>query len=242
VLLEQRWRHLWGHATAAAGNAELQHLSELAYELRVLMNNKRFSLGFDLRMNPKSQKRNLSQQAQYLVPELDNPISADSSVWVEPAGIESLMQGAVLPGFSNPLHLAKSMDILIGTCITRGVSVTGLQPICVTTSVANVITLVEQFGPGYFDADANEEDIVCRGWQFMGYDVVDFRGLISGLKGCGYREPSWSQLRDYFGSTLNEVGLFGDKSAAVQFAETRGLQIPAHAPFVIVGVLTQAPL
>jgi hypothetical protein len=67
----------------------------------------------------------------------------------------------------------------------------------------------------------------------MGLDVLDLDGLISGLKGCGYVEPKWSQLRSYFGDALNEFALFKEHSTASQFADVRGSEIRKHAPFVV---------
>ena len=71
---------------------------------------------------------------------------------------------------------------------------------------------------------------------------MDLDGLISGLKGCGYIEPIRSQLRDYFGSSLNELGLFDNLLAASQFAEVRALEIRAHAPFVVTGLFVRGAL
>jgi len=203
------------------------------------MNIKRASLGFDLRVNPDLQVENLLQKNQHLVPELRNPISADAMVWRETEEIESLTEG-ILPDFANPLHLAKDIDLLVDACVKRGISTAGLWPVCITTFEPNIIALTARFGPGYFNHES-EEELLSRGWHFMGFDVADLGGLVSGLKGCGYVEPTWSQLRDYFGSDLNEVGLFSDCSMASRFAEVRGLQIQAHAPFAVVGVLIQHP-
>jgi len=202
------------------------------------MNIKRVSLGFDLRANPHLQKENPSQVNQHLVSGLHSPISADANVWVTTQEIESLTE-QVLPDFANPLHLKRSLDLLVNACAKQGISTSGLWPACFTGVESNVIALHERFGPEYFDDQPNEEQLLSRGWQLLGFDVVDLDGLISGLKGCGYVEPTWSQLRDYFGNALNKVGLFTDCSVASQFAEVRGLQIRAHAPFVVVGVLVQ---
>ena len=202
------------------------------------MKTKRVSLGFDLRVNPDLQGENSWQMNQRLVPELPSPISADSNVWFATDEIESLTQG-VLPDFCNPLYLAKSLELLVDACKQRDISTAGLLPVCVTSSETNVIALVERYGPGWFESQPTEEELQSRGWQLMGFDIVDLNGLISGLKGCGYVEPTWSQLRNYFGSALNEVGLFRDCLMAFQFADVRGLQIQEHAPFVVVGVLVQ---
>jgi hypothetical protein len=63
-------------------------------------------------------------------------------------------------------------------------------------------------------------------------------GLISGLKGCGYKEPTWTQLRVEFGGAVNESGLFTDAAVASEFGRVQGLEVREHAPFVVVGVLT----
>jgi hypothetical protein len=202
------------------------------------MDIKRVSFGFDLRVNPDSLKENPSQVNQYLVSGLRSPISADANVWVATEEIESLTR-QMLPDFANPLHLKKSVDLLVDACLKRGISTSGLWQVCFTGLESNLIALRERFGPEYFDKPPKEEDLLSRGWQLLGFDIVDLDGLISGLKGCGYVEPTWSQLRDNFGSALNKIGLFTDCSVANQFAEVRGLQIRAHAPFVVVGVLAQ---
>jgi hypothetical protein len=198
---------------------------------------KRVNLGFDLRMKPELQRGDLPPKDQRLVPGPHNPISADPAIWLWPEGVD-LFRDGILPDFANPLHLAKSIGLLLAAYETAGISEAGLSRVCVTTSEANVVALVERFGPGHFEDQPTEEALLVGGWQLRGFDVVDLAGLISGLKGCGYSEPSWSELRDLFGNAVNEVGLFGDCSSAARFAEVRGLQIRAHAPFVVVGILT----
>lgn len=200
------------------------------------MNFKRVSVGFGLRVNPEKESANRYPENQHLVLRVHNPICADASVWVEDSEIEHLTEG-VLPDFANPLHLAKSIDLLVEVCKKQRISTRGLWPVCITSSEANVIVLVEHFGHGYFDNQPTEEELLARGWKLMGFDIVDLRGMISGLKGCGYTEPTWSRLRNLFGEALNEVGLFSDSLAAFEFAQVRGAQIRAHAPFVVVGIL-----
>jgi hypothetical protein len=200
------------------------------------MNSKRVSIGFDLRVNPELQEKYFWNQ--HLVPELASPISADPCVWVEMEEFDSLEE-EIAQGFLNPLTFAKNIDVLIDAYNKLGFSTNGLWPACFTSSEANVIELVARFGPGWFENQPTEEELQSRGWQLMGFDVVDLFRLSSGLKGCGYTEPTWSQLRGYFSGALNEVGLFSDCIVASQFAEVRGLQLPAHAPFIVVGILVQ---
>jgi hypothetical protein len=83
------------------------------------MNTKHVSLGFDLRANPDLQRENPLQRNQRLAPEIWSPITADPNVWLAPEEIEPLWQG-ILPDFSNPLHLAKNLDLLAGTDPERG--------------------------------------------------------------------------------------------------------------------------
>ena len=200
---------------------------------------KRASLGFDLRVNPDLQQENPAQLNQHLaVGMCRNPISADASVWLETDEIESLTE-RVLPEFANPLHLWKSIEALIQACERREISTNGLWPVSVTCSESNVVALAARFGPEFFDNLPTEEELLSSGWRFVGFDVIDLDGLISGLKGCGYVEPTWSLLRNIFGGELNQVGLFNEYSAASHFAEVRGLQIRAHAPFVVAGLLTK---
>src|ERR1700681_2258357 len=96
------------------------------------MNIERVSLGFDLRVDPDSQRDNPLQGNQHLVPELRSPISADPSVWLGPEYIDSVMQG-ILPDFANPLLLAKNIDLLIKACDDRGISTSGLWHVCITS-------------------------------------------------------------------------------------------------------------
>jgi len=150
------------------------------------------------------------------------------------------MEGA-LPSFANPLYLAKSMELLLDECRDQRISVKGLVPICITSAQSNLIALESRFGPGYFDSTP-EEELLSRAWTLAGFDVVDLSGLISGLKGCGYVEPTWSQLRRFFGGDLNDLGLFRNCQTASQFAEVRGLQVRDHAPFIVVAILTAPQL
>jgi hypothetical protein len=205
------------------------------------MHPKRVSFGFDLRVNPALQGENPSQLNQSLIPDLRSPVSADPAVWLTTPEIELLSQGT-LPDFANPLHLSKSIDLLVNVCRRKLVPITGLWPVCVTCYETDLLALVRRYGPGYFDNRTEEEELLAEGWQFMGFDVLDLDGLISGLKGCGYVEPIWSQLRSHFAGSLNKMGLLADLSVASQFAEVRGLEIREHAPFVVAGVFTHRPI
>jgi len=201
------------------------------------MHCQRISIGFDLRVNPHSQKENPAQANQWLRPELRNPVSVDPSVWLRAEKVDSFMQEE--SDSCNPLGLANDIDPLLDASRKQRIATPELLPVCFTTSEAISVASRGRFGQGYFENQPEEETLLSSRWQLRGFDAVDLNGLISGLKGCGYAEPSWSQLRECFAGELNELGLFRDETAASRFAEVRGLQIRDHAPFVVVGVLTQ---
>jgi hypothetical protein len=202
------------------------------------MNETRLVLGFDLRSDPAQYNHHLLRDDQRLTPHLQSPISADPAVWLSPPGAEQLWQG-LLQDFSNPLNLAKDLDLLETTYSQRLISTADLWPICITAHRTIADVLAKRYGPDYFECFVEESELKSKGWRHLGFDVVDLDGLISGLKGCGYTEPLWSQLRNEFQASLNEVGLFTDMFIAFRFAEVRGLEIPEHAPFTTVGVLTR---
>src|ERR1700730_12578124 len=133
------------------------------------MSIKRISLGYDLRVNPETQKANPAQMNQSLMSAPPNPISADQSIWPEPEQIESLMDG-VLPDFANPLHLAKSIDLMLDACRQRGIPTAGLCRVCRTTDEANIVALIDRFGSGYFENQPEEENLISQGWQLRGFD------------------------------------------------------------------------
>jgi hypothetical protein len=205
------------------------------------MNETRLVLGFDLRSDPGQDSHHPLRDDQRLTPHLQSPISADPAVWRSPPGAEQLW-GGVLQDFSNPLNLAKDLDLLERKYSQRSTSTTGSWPICITAHRTIADVLVKRYGRGYFESFVDESELTSKGWRHLGFDVIDLNGLISGLKGCGYTGPLWSQLRNEFYASLNEIGLFTDLSIASRFAEVRGLEIPEHAPFVTVGLLTRGGL
>lgn len=200
---------------------------------------KRISGGFDLRVRMGLQDNDLRQRDQYLIPDKRIPISADLWIWARPDEVGDFM---LKDPESYPMGLRKSLDDLFIGLHKRGIATTNLSPVCLTISEATVASLSRQFGAEYFEGAPTEEGLLSRGWRFLGLDVVELNGLTSGLKGIGYKEPTWSQLRAQFGSALNEVGLFSDEMIASKFAEVRGREVPAHAPFDVVGLLVRNPI
>lgn len=203
---------------------------------------KRVSCGFSFRVDLLDFEDNMAHRAQFaLGPRNCGLISADTRVWPVPDSVDRLIQDAK-QAFWNPLGLACTVEMLLDACLDRGISVAGLFPVCLTVSAKVLAALVQRFGPGYFDNAQGESDLLSHGWRLVGLDTVELNGLTSGLKGIGYKEPSWSQFREQFGGALNEVGLFSDEATAAEFAKVRGVEIPSHAPFDVVGVLVHDPI
>ena len=159
-------------------------------------------------------------------------------MWPRTAEIPKGIQGGVLLDSMNPLYLYKNFASLqsvvdeLTNFDQRG------KFIAISAHPAAVSYLVQRFGPGYFEHQ-RETDLRSAGWQHLGFDVVDLDGVISGLKGCGYKEPAVEDLRSHFLGSLNQHGLFGSPLDAAMFAQVRGLQIRDHSPFVVVGVLAR---
>ncbi len=202
---------------------------------------RRVSAGFSFRIQAERQGEDPRQVDQYLMPTNRNPISADTSVWLMPGVLDNLLLDSTQE-FWNPLGLAKSIQLLLDACRERGIQHEDLSPVCLTINGASMGSLIKRCGPGYFYNAPSEDDLLSTGWRFLGFDAVELNGLTSGLKGIGYKEPSLSELRKRFGGALNEVGLFSDEATAAEFAKVRGLEIPAHAPFDVVGVLIHDPI
>jgi len=202
---------------------------------------KRVSCGFSLRVSADSDEA-FDHSGQFMLAHENlSPISADTRVWPVPEDLDDLIQDAK-QDFWNPLGLSKDLEMLLLACRERNIPVAHLFPVCLTVSQKALDTLVERVGPGYFDNAPSEDGLLATGWRFVGFDAVELNGLTSGLKGIGYKEPSWSQLRAQFGGALNEVGLFNDEETTARFAEARGAEIPSHAPFEVVGVLVHDPI
>jgi len=202
----------------------------------------RFSCGFDLRVSANSHEKDAAQWNQFLLTTSKRSlISADTLVWPEPEGVNSLIQDNAQV-FWNPLGLASDLEQLISSCRMRGFPIANCVPVCLTISESVLIAMNGRFGPSYFHDLPQEEFLLGQGWRFLGFDLVALMGLHSGLNGIGYKEPYWSQLRAQFGAALNEVGLFSDEATAAEFAKVRGVEIPSHAPFDVVGILVHDPI
>jgi len=203
---------------------------------------RRVSCGFDLRVSAEEQGEIPAHWNQSLLGS-DNrcPISADTMVWQMPDEVDRLIQDATQE-FWNPLGLSNSLDSLLQACRERDISFAELIPVCLTVSMESMNPLIKRCGPGYFENVPDEDGLLLSGWRLLGLDTVQLNGLHSGLKGIGYKEPSWSQYREQFGNHLNDIGLFSDETIASRFAELRGLEIPSHAPFEVVGVLVHDPI
>jgi len=186
---------------------------------------------------PESQEGTELGGRGFLDPSKVNPISADPSVWLRSEDVGERWTG-LLPDFLNPLYLSSDLNRLCEAYASEGLATSDLLSLCVTVDPNILFSLSQRFGPELFLKRYREDELICSNWRLRGFDVVDLDGLISGLKGCGYREPFWSRLRSSFGDKLNDDGLFFDVLNAYQFAEARGLEIRQHAPFVVVGLLT----
>jgi len=77
-----------------------------------------------------------------------------------------------------------------------------------------------------------------KDWQLIGYDVVEFDSRISGLTNCGYnpKEEDYKQRNDLLLGKINEFHLISTLDVANQFASFSDINVPDHAPFVVVSM------
>lgn len=197
---------------------------------------KRMCIGFDIRLRLELQEANAAPRSQFLKLVNQNPISVDSRAWATTEEIDSVMQDPS-QAFWTPFGLASNLDLLLIRCSEDRIKLDSVIPACFTVRAASRLSLIERYGARYFPNDMDEDKLIENGWRFMGLDTVQLNGFTSGLKGIGYKEPSWSTLREQFGEALNDVGLFADAAIAERFAEVRGKEVPAHSPLEVVGIL-----
>jgi|GEM_PF-2930289 len=95
--------------------------------------------------------------------------------------------------------------------------------------------LEQKFGQKLIDHDQTVDNLLEKGWEFLGYDIVDINGMISGLTNCGYTTEHKAELLEFL-PLLNKFGLFNDRNTAQDFCKTRDIQITEHAPFYPVAI------
>lgn len=197
----------------------------------------RLCLGYDLRLPIQS-------SSWVAPPHLDSQclaprgfqLSADPNVWPSTTEVSELICDQI-GTLANPLCLASDIDLLIKTCKDKGINTDEMLAVAFTCLEENFIPLNERYGgPGWFKSSKSEDDMRNFGWEFVGFDILDLNGLISGLSGCEYKPESKQKLYANFANALNDLGLFNSNILALRFANVRGLQIPQHAPFTPVGV------
>lgn len=171
------------------------------------MNNHRISIGFALRKALHGST--VLRKENRLDPENPDPLSADPSIWPTAEEVLDPLQ-RIAPGLVNPLSLVSSFEPLKAACERTEDQNSEREAVCITADPSITIELDRHFGPGYFSEFTPEHDLLSMGWLFQGFDIVNPIGMISGLKGCGYTEPTWSKLREAYVQETNERGLFRD--------------------------------
>lgn len=100
--------------------------------------------------------------------------------------------------------------------------------IAATVAPAIFNKLSEKFGGSLTKGPmSTAADLKENNWTWLGYDVVDLNGLISGLFNLG---PYSAELKAKFSSGINRYGLFEDIGTAQKYADVRGAEIPSHNP------------
>lgn len=85
-------------------------------------------------------------------------------------------------------------------------------------------------------------DVVEKGWQFLGFDVVDPITQSSGLDGGLFASNLLSDGENKETLVLNKNGLINKSDVALKFSAALDLRIPEHMPFVPCGVWLKNPM
>jgi hypothetical protein len=106
------------------------------------------------------------------------------------------------------------------------------------------IVAISVFGtPEYFDSgqmqgrfDGVEPSEPDANWRFLGFDVIDGYGHISGLSNCGYFPEERAPLESEWARHLNEWHLFSSYEHADRFRIVSDERVKEHSPFVVNGL------
>lgn len=161
-----------------------------------------------------------------------NLVSMDPNVLSRPVKCQSLLDDSIWV-ISNPLNLFIN-ESSIDEFLLSEPEISKTVKLSFTCSPLMISALYEVFGIGWLEDLPSESELLERGWFFNGFDVVDLRGLISGINGCGR-----SKLRREINYLLNDNGLFFNFEEAVFFAESQSFCLPTHAPFIVVGIFSK---
>jgi hypothetical protein len=183
-------------------------------------------LGFDAREAGGGGKWNEQRRGDFLFrPGVARPCSIDQSVWHPAVEVhdspsrfwDSLerLQGVVRESPERPWIVA--LGVLLSACSPEEAAA------------------VETFIP--VDAWGQPYTVDAR-WEFLGYDVADLGGSISGLMNCGFLpgQDDVESLRAVWGPKLNSRHLFVDVMDAVAFKDFSNHRVSEHRPFFVNGL------
>jgi hypothetical protein len=183
-------------------------------------------LGFDAREAGGGGEWNEQRRNDYLFrPDVARPFSIDQRVWPP-----------VVEVHDSPYRfwddLARLQEVVRERperpwIVALGVSLSTCSP---EEAVA-----VEPFIPVGL---SGQLDTVDARWTFLGYDVADLGGSISGLMNCGFLpgQEDVEALRAVWGPKLNARHLFDDVADAVAFKDFSNQRVPEHRPFFVNGL------
>jgi hypothetical protein len=140
----------------------------------------------------------------------------------------------------NPAGLVARLAYFDKLCASVPLSADHLS-LALTTSPEHASLIAERWGfPDDPARAARESELDRKEWTLLGFDCVDFNGVVSGLFDCGFKDkPNWTER---FGPMLNGYGLFHDPSSAAAFAKRQDGEVPKHAPFLVSGLLVRGRL
>lgn len=183
-------------------------------------------LGFDAREAGGGGEWNEKRRGDFLFrPDVARPCSIDRSVWrpIAEALDSPYLFWHDLALLQEEVHDRPERPWIVAL----GASLSACSP--------EEAAAVEPFIP--LDASGQPHTVDAR-WTFLGYDVADLGGSISGLMNCGLLpgHEDVEALRALWGPKLNSRHLFDGFADAVAFKDFSNHRVPAHAPFFVNGI------
>jgi len=204
-------------------------------------------VGFDIRLGRCEYLTTLwdkKRRSTYLLqPEIEWPLSVDTSVWpsvfyyphenmraTHPLPEQAISvcardtRGLALELWSHRDEMESVFAEHKQRLIIKGISV------AVVIEDANDL-LSEEYWRAVLQPPLSLSQLPTT-WRFLGYDIAD-RYMISGLSNCGYADDEKRLLQPYWSTRLNHFGLLTTLADAREYRQITERRIPQHKPFYI---------
>jgi hypothetical protein len=168
------------------------------------------------------------ERDNYLLKQIDTPLSVSRGVWPECTIPEVFEQV-----FHEPKPVAPRNGLDVYSLELPALRNPHAVILAITAEHSIAMKLLK-----FHKIDSplqSTENLRSSGFRFIGYDVADLF-LCSGLMYCRFEVSEQKSLRVIFNNKINQYGLFTSPIAADKFLKIRARQVSEHAPFYKYGM------